>query len=87
MIVNLHIDRVVVDGVSLERGSERQVRAAVERELSSLFLTRGVPLSVQHSMALPAVSGNTIPVSNGVSATRVGSQIAQAVYQGIGKLP
>lgn len=80
MTINLHIDRVVVDGVSLGRGSERQVRAAVERELTALFATRGVPNSLLGGGAVPKLSGTSMRQSKGSTPTGVGRDVAGSIY-------
>jgi hypothetical protein len=80
MIINLHIDRVVVDGVSLEQGSERHVRAAVERELSSLLMTRGVPTSMLGGGAVPGVRENSAHLEKASTPTAVGREVARSIY-------
>jgi hypothetical protein len=80
MIINLHIDRVVVDGVSLEQGSERQMRVAVERELTALFTTRGVPSSLLGGGAVPRLSGTSMRQPKGSTPTGVGRDVAGSIY-------
>jgi hypothetical protein len=85
MNINLHIERLILDGVNVSRSQRHLLQASVERELTRLFTERGVPQHLASGAALPHVPARPIAVSGGADPVRLGRQIAQSVYGGIGK--
>lgn len=79
MNIELHIDRLVLDGFPLTAAQGAAVRAAVEAELSRILNERGLTglASTQISSAL----GSTITAST--AATPFGQAIAHAAYAGL----
>ena len=80
MKINLHIERLVLDGLPIAHHHGPQVQAAVERELVRLFATEEMPSRLNFtSGATPRVSAPNI---NALSDNPVctGEQIAQAVH-------
>lgn len=85
MNINLHIDRLVLEGISLSPAEQPLLQAAMEAELTRLLMSGGLRDALQSGGALYNVRTTGIqPASNG-GATRLGEQIAGAVYRGIGK--
>jgi hypothetical protein len=85
MSLRLHIDRLVIDSFPLPPGGGPALQAAVEAELSRLLAEGGLAPALQGGGALPALRGGAVPHAPGASARTFGNQIAQAVYEGIGK--
>jgi hypothetical protein len=85
MNINLHIERLVLDGVALSRGQESLLRAAVEAELTRLLSTHGVAQGLMSGGALPRLRAGEIQLSGESSAPQLGQQIARAVYGGLGR--
>ena len=85
MNVNLNIERLVLEGFSLRAGEHLLVRAAAERELSRLLSEGGVSTQLLSGGAVPRLSAADISLTGGESPRQVGTQIARAVYGGIGK--
>lgn len=85
MNVNLNIERLVLEGFSLRPGEQVLVRAAVERELSRLLTERGVSPQLLSGGAFPRLDAGDMRLSGGESPRQVGTQIARALYGGIGK--
>jgi hypothetical protein len=85
MNINLHIERLVLDGLTLERGQEPLVRAAVEAELARLLTAHGLSSSLMSGGATPHLRAGQISLSGESSAHQLGHQIARAVYRGIGQ--
>ena len=84
MNINLHIERLVLDGLQLDRGQSSHVQAAVEAELTRLLSEQGLSASLQAGAVVPNVQANALQLAPGSTAAQMGIQIAQSVYSGIG---
>jgi len=85
MNIDVHIERLILDGLPMSQTQGPIVQAAVETELSRLLAERGLAANLQSGSALPSVRVEAIPPINGIAPGQVGQQIARAVYGGIGK--
>jgi hypothetical protein len=85
MNVNLNIERLVLEGFQLRPGEHLLVRASAERELSRLLTEGGVSQELLSGGAVPRISAGDIRVAGDSDARGIGTQIARAVYGGIGK--
>jgi hypothetical protein len=84
MRINVHIERLVLDGLPVSRLQGPMVRAAVEGELSRLLSAGGLSHEFQYGGAVPAVRGGNLRLSGDRHPGKLGQQIAGAVYGGIG---
>ncbi len=89
MNINLHIDRLILDGVNIRPDQRHLLKASMEAELGRLLSKGGVLPELASGGALPAISaqGFQTSTSKGSSsnAVQLGQQIARSVYGGIGK--
>ncbi len=85
MNINLHIERLVLDGIELERGQESLLQAAVEAELSRMLSADGLSTHLTSGGAMPRLQAGDIRLSGGGNSQQLGQQIARAVYGGIGR--
>lgn len=85
MNIELHIERLVLDGLALERGQGASVQAAVEAELTRLLGEQGLSARLQAGGALPSLQSNPVQLTPGSTPAQMGAQIARSVYSGIGK--
>lgn len=85
MNINLHIERLILDGVNVPHGQRHLLRANVEAELGRLMSKGGVPPSLENGGAVPSVSAKGIQTTGGNDPAQLGQQIARSVYGGIGK--
>ena len=85
MNIRLHIERIVLDGLPVDRTQSGRVRAAVVNELTSLLTTGGLGPECIASGAVPSVRGRDLLVEKGSGASEVGKQIARSVHAGIGR--
>ena len=85
MNINLHIERLVLDGVAFERGHEPLLRAAIEAELSRLLAADGVAHAMMSGAAVPRLSAGDIQLAgdNNNNAQGLGLQIARALHGGL----
>lgn len=85
MNINLHIERLILDGLPLEARDGAAIRAAVEAELARL-LTENADLSNrQTGYAIPRVRADAIQLAAQSSPAQIGQQIAGSIYGGIDK--
>ena len=84
MNINLHIERLVLDGLEIAPEQRPVLQAAVERELSRLLTERGLSPSLAQGIAVPQISTGGIQLINS-NPTQIGQHIAQSVYGGIGR--
>ncbi len=82
--IHLHIERLILDGLPIERAQAPQIQAAVEAELARLLTENGLGADWQTGGAVPSVNANAIQLAQGSSPAQMGAQIAQSVYSGIG---
>jgi hypothetical protein len=85
MNINLHIERLVLDGLNIGHGQGALVKAAVEAELGRLLREGGMSLDLSSGGAFPSVKAGSIMMGKEGNPSMVGQQIAKAVYDGIGR--
>ena len=85
MNIQLHIERLILDGVTLGPGQRVLVQAAVEAELTRLLAANGLDPTLATGGALPRVQANSIHLAAPSQPANLGNQIAGAVYSGIGQ--
>jgi len=82
--IQIYIDRLILDGISLSHAQRPLLQAAVEEELGRLLAEGGVGAEWQSGGAVPSLSTPAIQLLPEGNPTQWGHQIAHAVYQGIG---
>ncbi len=85
MNINIHIERLILDGLPIAHNHGPLVQAAVEAELARLLAADGLGPSLQAGGALYRVPGGSIQLMGDGNPNTLGQQIARAVYGGIGK--
>lgn len=85
MNINIHIDRLVLDGLNIPHSQRSLLQAAVEAELGRLLTADGLAPGLRTGGAVPHVAAETIPLVPNSNPTQLGQQIAQSVYGGIGQ--
>jgi hypothetical protein len=84
MNINIHIERLILDGLPITHSQRPLVQASVEAELARLLATDGLASRLQAGGALPNIPGGSIHLTSDGNPHKLGQQIAQAVYGGIG---
>lgn len=85
MNINLHIDRLVLDGLPIEHHHGPLIKTAVELELGRLLAASGLENSLTGGGAIPSAQAAGIQMSSDSNPARLGQQIGRAIYGGIGK--
>ena len=81
--IEFHIEELVLYG--FKPGDGPEIGEAIERKLAHLFRHQGVPTPLQQGGDLNRLDGGSIDVAHGSRADGIGSQVAQAVYEGFGR--
>lgn len=84
MKVELHIERLILDGFALTNRQRAQLQAAVEKELTRLLAAHGLSDEFQGGIAVPRVRAGAMQFGKDQPPARLGQSIARAVYEGIG---
>ncbi|HTG87612.1 MAG TPA: hypothetical protein VL907_11285 [Pyrinomonadaceae bacterium] len=84
MNINLHIDRLILDGLDLAHDQRPLLQAAVQTELGRLLTAGGLSNEIAGAGALPRVAGDAIQVQQQSGPQDTGHRIAASVYGAIG---
>jgi hypothetical protein len=82
VIVNLHIERLVLDGLPVGRHEGPLIRAAVEAELTRQLGAEGAAARLAVGHGAPLVRTEPIDSAAG-GPQRLGAGIGRAVFEGI----
>jgi len=85
MKINLHIERLILEGLPVNSHDGAQVRAAVEAELSRLLGSRGLSDEVRSGGAFTALRVDPLRLETRTNPRQIGWQIARSVYGGLGR--
>ncbi len=81
--IELHIEELVLHG--FEQGDRYNISEAVERELTQLFVERGVPQSLSKSGEIEHMNGGAFDVARGSKTEFIGTQVAKNIYGGLNR--
>lgn len=85
MRINVHIERLILDGLPVASSQGPLLQAAVEAELARLLSVNGLSHELRAGGAIPEVAAGPLQVTSESTPKKLGQQIAWAVYGGIGK--
>jgi hypothetical protein len=85
MNVNLHVERLILDGMDIPSRQQPAFQEAVIMELTRLITEGSLQLRLEADSAIHEMPAGTVQLSNGNEPTELGQQIARAVYGGIGQ--
>ena len=83
MNINIDIEKLVLEGVSISPSQGRLLQGAVEAELARLMRTEGIPDNWSSGGVVSHVPSGAIQVKPGTNPTQMAQQIAQTVYRGM----
>lgn len=83
MNINLHIDRLILDGLDVDHAERPLLQAAVQTELSRLLTAEGLTNEITNAGAIPRVAGKEIEVQQQHGPQDTGRRIAASVYGAI----
>ena len=82
MNVNLHIERLILDGITLSVRERVVLGTAVTDELTRLISEGGLPATLPTAGNMPTIPAASFQLDHNYNPTLLGQQIAQAVYGG-----
>jgi hypothetical protein len=85
MNINLHIERLILDGLPFESKDRALLQSAVETELARLLTENNIDANWQTGGATPNVRADAIQLRAQSSPAQIGRQIAGSIYEGIDK--
>jgi hypothetical protein len=83
MNITVHIERLILDGLSLPHRQRPQVQAALEAELARLLAAGGLGIDLQTSGRVTQIRGGEMQLEGDEEPGLLGKKIAWAVYRGI----
>ena len=83
MNINLHIERLVLDGVDIAPHQRYLLHTSVTAELAQMFSNGSLAPGFAEGFSLARVSTDGVQLARN-NPTQLGQQIAQSVYGGIG---
>lgn len=84
---NLHIEQLVLDGVSVESHQRPALKASLETELGRLLAQKGIASDsgLRSGGAFKAIQIEAVDISEAGRPYHLGRQIARSVYGGINR--
>lgn len=83
MNVHVHIERVVLDGVSIPVRDHPDLQAAIEAELTHQFIAHGLAPALLSGAALPYLTADVVRMTS-MSSAQLGSDIGRAAFGAFG---
>jgi hypothetical protein len=85
MKINVHIERLVLEGLAVRSHDSPRVNSALTRELERLIGAHGAFSALRSGGAVPALRADTLRMERCGSPVRLGTEIARAVHGGLTK--
>jgi hypothetical protein len=85
MNINIHIDKLVLDGLNIPHSQRSLLQATLEAELGRLLENGELAPGLLAGGTVPNVSAGNIELMQENNPTLLGQQLAQAVYGGLGQ--
>ena len=83
MKIQVHIERLILEGLPVNGHDGPRVRAAVAAELGRLIGAQGIAAGLRTGGAVAAVRADAMRIESHASPRRLGTEIARAVYGGL----
>ncbi len=83
MKVNLHIDRLIIDGLPVQRHQWRHIQAAVELALARMLHEEGVSADLLSAGTIHRISTEKLSYAPVVEADHLGASIASSIFHSI----
>ena len=84
MNIDLHIERLILDGIDISHHERPVLQAGVTAELTRLLTEGGLQPGLTAGGAMAFARGDDIQMNPGGDPEQLGQQIAQSIYSGIG---
>ncbi|NJL63205.1 MAG: hypothetical protein HC836_14155 [Richelia sp. RM2_1_2] len=84
MNINVNIERLILDGMSVPHAERPLLQAALEVELARLLAVDGLAPNLLEGGTQARINAGSMEIDNNSNYTQMGQNIAQAVYRGMG---
>jgi hypothetical protein len=84
MKMNVHIERLILNGLPATSAQGPQIGSAIQTELVRLLATEGLKDELRGGIAVPHIRAGVIQLGAENQPAKLGNSIAQAVHEGIG---
>jgi hypothetical protein len=84
MKMNIHIERLILEGLPASSAQGPQIGSAIQEELVRLLAAHGLTDELRGGIAVPRIRAGTIQLGAENQPAKLGASIAQAVHEGIG---
>lgn len=81
MNINVHIERVIFEGIPIRAANHPTLRTAIASELAALLAKEGLPGIA--AGAVPYLSGGALSLTSESAPAQIGSQLAQALHRAV----
>jgi hypothetical protein len=81
--VQIHIERLILDGISIPHAQRPVLQAAVAAELTRLVTEQGWSNHLQTNLAVPHLNAGAMTFSPDTPPSQMGQHIARSVYGGL----
>jgi hypothetical protein len=85
MIIKVHINRIVLNGILLEGFQKAEFHQAVTAELTSLLSASGTGPGLSRAGTVSRIQADPVQLTSGIVSGDLGRQVARAVYGGMGR--
>jgi hypothetical protein len=85
MNINMHIERLIIDGVDIRPNQKKELLLVLEATLKQQLLYQGVNSEMISNHNRNSVTGGAITFGASPDTVNFGQLIGKAVYRGIGK--
>lgn len=82
--MNVHVERLVLEGVEPTSRQRSVLRSAFTAELSRLVAAGGLDSALARGASVPATPAGPFQLGASFDAREAGARIARAVYAGLG---
>lgn len=83
MIINIHIDKVVVDSSIVEPNQTGDIKKAIQTEIKKQLLKQNSNAFKQESGQYKKLNANPISIKQNSSPKQIGTKIGNAVYTSV----
>ena len=83
--ITVHIERLIIDGISIPQRHRPIVQATLEQELAHLLANGGIAAPLRTSGMLQRLPAGSLEIDKIDEPRILGEKIARAVYKGIGE--
>jgi hypothetical protein len=87
MRINVHIERLILDGLPVTSAQGPHVQGALEKELARLLAIGGLSDELRDGITVPRLRAGALQLARDDGPARLGQGIARAVREGIGTRP